>query len=442
MIEQLPQAFLNQMRALLGPNFDNFFLTYQDEPARAARFQYGQPENLEQIPWEENARYIPFDSSLGQSIEHEAGAFYIQEPSAMLPARLLSPKASEKVLDLCAAPGGKATQLAQIMQNTGVLVCNEPIASRAKILSSNIERMGIACAIVAQSFPETLAQRLPNFFDKILVDAPCSGEGMFRKNPEVIVEWSQNSPETCARRQSDILDCAAQMLRPGGKIVYSTCTFNEIENEGVIKDFLSSHPEFATVDTVINGLKTSKGCIRLYPHTVKGEGHFACLLEKSKLISSNNLQLVSTTKKTSKYAPPHEKTNEVLSEVKCLVRLEKIGGQVQLFQNSYVLSPIELEMFEGIKLLRLGLHLGKFKGKTFIPDHALARALPAKHIIPLSKEDAYRYLYGEELGIISCNISKVQFVVVSYQGLPLGWAKIVGDRLKNHYPKGLRKALR
>ncbi len=440
---KLPHIFLEQAQARLGPDFDTFLSSFQEQPTRAARFRYKVPSDLEPVPWEPSACYISFDSGLGQSIEHEAGGFYIQEPSAMMPARLLSPKPGDKVLDLCAAPGGKATQLAQMMNNTGVLICNEPIPSRARTLSSNIERMGVSHAIVTQSYPDTLAKNFPEFFDKILVDAPCSGEGMFRKNPEAVKQWSPDSPNMCAKRQGEILASTAKMLRPGGRLVYSTCTFNQTENEDVIDDFVLRHPAFSTINISLGPLSTRNGCIRMYPHKVKGEGHFACLLEKSQRsnFSSDIKELVS--KKQSKNARPQNRTKEIPKEIEHLLKENYVDGEIQLFQENYVVSPLELDLFDGIKILRFGLHLGKYKGNTFIPDHALSKALTTTTMpsIPLIKEEAVRYLCGEELSSPSKNTTNTQFFIVSYQGLPLGWAKAVHGRLKNHYPKGLRKTL-
>ena len=293
-----PQGWIEQLTPLLGPSLPDFLHSYEEPPARGLRVRPGiQPpaEAGEPIPWAENAYDLPLDSTAGAHPLHEAGAYYLQEPSAMAAAAALHPRPGERVLDLCAAPGGKSTQLAAYLRGEGLLVCNEPVPSRAQILSRNIERMGVPNAVVVSMLPEQLSGRWPGFFDKILVDAPCSGEGMFRRHPETRQEWTPASPMGCAQRQSHILRHAALMLRPGGMLAYSTCTFNPIENEGVIEGFLREHPEFSTVSFSLPGLPECGGTLRLWPHQIRGEGHFVALLRKEADGSVLSVPVYTTT---------------------------------------------------------------------------------------------------------------------------------------------------
>ena len=259
----LPSDFIRKMQLLLNSEWEDFKTCYENNKYQALRFNPLKkgispdiyPELLSKlsipdrtpVPWADHAYYYPDTAHPGKHPWHEAGLYYIQEPSAMSAAALLAPEPGDRVLDLCAAPGGKSTQLAAYLNQTGLLVANEIHSARCKILSQNMERLGISNAIVTNEDSFTLAARFPEYFDKIMVDAPCSGEGMFRKNPEAASEWSLANVKNCAARQSEILDNAAEMLVPGGKIVYSTCTFSPEENEQVIASFLEQHPEFELI---------------------------------------------------------------------------------------------------------------------------------------------------------------------------------------------------
>ena len=283
----LPEAFLERMKRQLGSEYGAFLQSLERPRAVALRFNPLKGERAalplvgENVPWEPEGFYYDPESRPGLHVYHEAGVYYLQEASAMSPVALLDTQPGEKVCDLCAAPGGKTTQIAGRMLGEGFLLCNEINPKRAKILSRNIERMAVANALVTNEHPANLAQRFPGFFDRVLVDAPCSGEGMFRKEEAAVTDWSQETVEMCARRQAEILHSAAQLVRPGGRLVYSTCTFAPEEDEEAVANFLSDHPEF-TPETVEAPwfVPGENGSYRMWPHKLLGEGHFAAVLRK------------------------------------------------------------------------------------------------------------------------------------------------------------------
>lgn len=483
----LPEKFIERMKSDLGEECDSFLESLDGDRYQALRINSikGQNfQNLEEdgekegkskegrekcscffhlspVPWAENGFYYEAEDAPGKHPYHEAGVYYIQEPSAMAPAGLLEVQPGEHVLDLCAAPGGKSTQLGAAMKGQGLLVCNEINPSRAKILSENVERMGIVNALVTNETADRLAEVFPDYFDKILVDAPCSGEGMFRKNEEAGKEWSPENVAMCAERQDEILDCAAAMLRQGGRMVYSTCTFAIEEDEGSIARFLMRHPEFHVIrvenqipeGTIlvpgqtehIEELQTQlQNTIRLWPHRLKGEGHYAAVLKKDgdttpgyHALSLNGLE---------KGISPKEYT-DYLSFEKENLRIH-LTGKFYKFGDQLYLMPEEMPSLKGLKVLRPGLHLGTLKKNRFEPSHALALALNAEqvaHSLNLSAEsDEIRdYLKGQTL-----NTSVIEglqkggekgWYLVCVDGFSTGWGKFAGGILKNHYPKGLRK---
>jgi len=429
----LPSAFLSNMQKLLGNDFEAFLASYQQPSLRGLRFRDDRSPLLSvelegPILYAKNAYYLSRNSSAGATPLHEAGAFYIQEPSAMTAAAVLEPQHGDRVLDLCAAPGGKSTQLA-MSANLALLVANEPIGNRAQILSRNIERMGITNAIVTSAYPDQLARKWPGFFDKILVDAPCSGEGMFRKHPETRAGWTESSPQHCAERQLDILSSAAVMLREGGRLVYSTCTFNDTENEGVVSAFLAAHPEFHTCSFSLPGLPDApQGYLHLYPHEARGEGHFVALFEKegNAPASIHSPSIPNIDKKAAQQIASF---------------FDSIGSSRQLLPNALwggkpVILPDVYPDLKGIRVLRAGLQLGEFKGKAFIPDHAAALSISFDKTIELDDLQILTYLHGD---VIPCSESLKGFVVLSYKGYQIGFGKASDGMIKNHYPKGLRK---
>lgn len=487
---QLPQDFMTRMQDMLGEAYPAFLRSYDEEKYQALRVNAlkGTADDFLQrapffncldavaVPWEKHGYYYDSGEAPGRHPLHEAGVYYIQEPSAMAPAAYLEAKPGERVLDLCAAPGGKTTQTASYMQNEGILVCNEIHPARAKILSENVERMGIRNALVTNETPQRLAEIFGEYFDRILVDAPCSGEGMFRKNEEACGEWSPANVQICADRQDEILDCADLMLRPGGRLVYSTCTFAPAENEGSIARFLERHSEyrieavqkydgmsegvpewaFYGVDCDSGAAEAERrncrdgGCagdniealkhtIRLFPHLVKGEGHYLAVLQKQGEVPDgyqgflqNGLQKGINAKEVKEFLQFQQETlnmNLVENAEDCLL---KFGDQ--LYQ-----MPKNMPAVKGLKVLRAGLHLGTLKKNRFEPSHALALAL--------NKEDVKRSMeLGDDgnarayLGGMTLNYSGEKgWYLMTYQGYSIGWGKLAGQVMKNHYPKGLRK---
>ena len=425
-----PEGWIEQLCPLLGDQLPDFLHALNEPPLRGVRMRGGAApllETGEKVPWARDAFYLPLDSDAGARPLHEAGAYYLQEPSAMTAAAALRPLPGERVLDLCAAPGGKSTQLAAMMSGEGLLVCNEPVPGRAQVLSRNLERMGVKNAVAVCSLPEELSPRWPEFFDKILVDAPCSGEGMFRRHPETRGEWTISAPAGCAGRQAHILRHAAMMLRPGGRLAYSTCTFNATENEGVVEAFLKEHPDFHLVPFSLPGLPACGGMLRVWPHLVKGEGHFAALLEKDG----------DAIKKQADFSLPTPGKQEITLTQAFLQEhiAEKIAPNA-VFAGKVCAVPEELPSLKGVRVLRLGLQLGEVKGKIFLPGHALALACSSLRTIPVTEDQARLYQAGQALPV---DDNLRGFYTPALNGLNLGWGKASDGQLKNHYPKGLRK---
>ena len=430
----LKSEFVSMIAGQLGQELPAFLKAMEAPPVRGLRVSrrfpaLRLPDLLGPVPWAASGYYLASDSRLGQTPAHEAGAFYIQEPSAMAAAEALSPGPSDLVLDLCAAPGGKSTQLAEKLSG-GTLVANEIHPARARILSSNIERMGCAGTIVTCASPEKLSALWPDLFDAVLVDAPCSGEGMFRKNPEAADEWQPASPAGCAERQRAILECAARMLRPGGRLAYSTCTFNRLENDDQIESFLSRHPEFEAVPFALPGLPAAPdGVLHLWPHRVRGEGHFVALLRKKESPYRRPVSAPLPSPGREALAAVREALSAVAQDAEAVM-------PDSLFGDLLVRMPSFVPPLRGVQVLRAGLAVGRLRGKAFVPDHALSRVCRPRTVFPVREREALSYLRGETL---PASDDARGFGVVSLDGLPLGWGKASDGQIKNHYPKGLRK---
>ena len=450
---RLKEAYERQMKSLLG---EAGFFAYlraleappvrglrlnpafaQDGPGAAAPF-CGAP-----VPWAEHAYFVREGTRPGLSPLHEGGLFYLQEPSAMTPAAALGARPGERVLDLCAAPGGKSTEIASAMRGEGLLVCNEPVGARAQVLSRNLERMGVTNAVVTSALPEALAPRFPGYFDRVLVDAPCSGEGLFRRQPEAMEEWDGGAPARCAARQLRILDEAARMLRPGGRLVYSTCTFNRTENEEVVSAFLASHPDFSAEPFALPGLPPApEGRLRLCPHEIPGEGQFLACLRRA--------EAEETPEKTPEKAPARRAARSARPAGKKAAPppLPEVfsgappAGIVPRGETLTLPPPLwEDARADGIAVLRCGLTVFRVRGNRAEPDHALALAMrpeEAARTAELTEEEAFRYQAGEALPRPGLPAG---YTLLCFRGKPLGWGKQADGILKNHYPKGLRRPL-
>ncbi len=457
----LPIDFKEKMLSLLGDEANDFFDSYTEKRASGLRINTNKLDanNWEQIsPFSiENIPFVPTgyyfnekEDQPGKHPYHSAGLFYIQEPSAMFVGEQLDVKAGDHVLDLCAAPGGKSTHIATRIGENGFLMSNEIHPKRAKALSENIERFGLANTVVTNETPERLSKLYPNYFDKILVDAPCSGEGMFRKDPEAMKYWSQQHVEQCANKQREILSYAYKMLKPGGTLVYSTCTFSPEENEQTIEAFVQEFPDMdiipihhshgiqpGKIEWTKNQLKDIVHTARLWPHRLRGEGHFVAKLRKQSRLEEANesIQLQAATKlsKVQERDWNDFKQNN-------LIHFNTDGKAFFVFKDQLFLLPRQCPQLKGVHLVRAGLHLGVFKKNRFEPNHALALALSikqGKHVHDLSSknEEWLRYLRGETLKTTGNHRG---WVLITIDQFPLGWSKEANGILKNFYPKGLR----
>ena len=344
----------------------------------------------------------------------------------MAPVALLDPQPGERVCDLCAAPGGKSTQIAGRLGGEGFLLCNEYSPKRAKILSRNIERLGIANALVTNETPQNLAKHLKGYFHRVLIDAPCSGEGMFRKEEAAVTDWSQDTVEMCARRQAEILDAGSQLVCPGGRLVYSTCTFAPEENEQAIAAFLQRHPDFYP-ETVTAPWFTpgENGSFRLWPHKLLGEGHFAAVLRRQ------------GDEEVPEAPVAGEKLPKLWTDFAKELDITLPQGKAVFFGPSLYWAPEEMPDLRGMKVLRPGLELGTVKKDRFEPAHALALWLSDcknTYDLPSDGSEIGKYMHGET---IPCD--RKGWCLVQVDGYSIGWGK--GDKtvLKNHYPKGLRR---
>ena len=428
----LPEAFLDRMKHQLDDEYEDFLRSLERPRAVALRFNplKGTAPELpfvqQPVPWEPEGFYYDPASRPGLHVYHEAGVYYLQEASAMAPVALLDPQPGERVCDLCSAPGGKTTQIAGRMLGKGFLLCNEWSPKRAKILSQNIERMGVANALVTNEDTSVLAKRFAGSFDKVLIDAPCSGEGMFRKEEAAVTDWSIETVQMCARRQAEILHNGAQLVRPGGRLVYSTCTFAPEEDELAVAAFLENHPEFEP--EIIKApwfVPGENGSHRLWPHKLLGEGHFAAVLRKK-------------GDKEAEFTPVSggKLPKEWVQFAKDL-QIELPAGQAVMFGDTLYWAPEGMPDIARLRVLRAGLELGTVKKGRFEPSHALALWLKSctnvQNYEPDSAEMA-KYIHGD---VVPSSIRG--WCLVTAGGYSIGWGKGDGNVLKNHYPKGLRR---
>lgn len=451
---ELPKDFLEKMKGLLKEEYPEFIKSYDGDKKQGLRvnplktsvedFARISPFHLEKIPWAKEGFFYHEKDRPGKHPYHEAGLYYIQEPSAMAAGEIVDPRPGEKVLDLCAAPGGKTTHLASKMNQKGFLLSNEIHPARAKILSQNVERMGIKNAVVTNETPMRLAERFPGFFDRIMVDAPCSGEGMFRKDPLACSEWSLENVASCAIRQFNILKHAGNMLKPGGRLVYSSCTFAPEENEGVISQFLTADSRFeieevqffegfgqGRKDWISSGAENIEKTIRLWPHKLQGEGHYIAVLRKCNGEEAPKLKMAEAIKDQRTLKDYFQFAGENLDNIPM--------GKFVVFGDQLYMIPEEMISLKGIKVLRPGWHLGTMKKNRFEPSHALALSLKGEQVkqrwtFDQDSPETLAYLKGESVMADGCK----GWGLVEVNGYSVGWGKYSDQVIKNHYPKGLR----
>lgn len=459
----LPELFQENMKMLLGDEYDSYLESFSQKRVYGLRvntlklspkeFERICPFEIQRIPWIENGYY--YNGDVEKPAKHPyyfAGLYYLQEPSAMTPANLLPVEPGDRVLDVCAAPGGKSTELAAKLKGTGLLVSNDISNSRAKALLKNMELFGVTNSLIMSEDPQKLVNRFYEYFDKILIDAPCSGEGMFRKEPAVIKSWLEHGNGFYANLQRQITEAALKMLKPGGMLLYSTCTFSPQENEAAVMHMMEICPELKLVPVkryegfaegmpqTVRGPKELKECVRIWPQRMKGEGHFLALLKKGDADPS-----VSRGKETGgqKRNPQVEKQTELLEFLEDLnlpvdrSRIEMRGEKVMLRPDCGVDS-------QGLRIMRSGLLLGECKKARFEPSQAFAMALKKdqyKKVIdfPVSDERVIRYLKGETIQAEDMVSKKEKgWFLICVDGYPLGFAKGNGTMLKNKYLAGWR----
>lgn len=453
---QLPETYISSMKDLLGEEFEEYKRSLDEPRAYGLRVNTGKisteeflrktPFSLKPIPWVDNGFYYDPEEPVTRHPHYYAGLYYIQEPSAMVPASRLPIYPGDRVLDLCAAPGGKSTELAARLQGSGLLVANDISRSRAQGLLKNLERFGAGNILVTSERPEDLLNYFPEYFDKILVDAPCSGEGMFRKDPSMIKSWLEKGPESYLPIQREILDCAVRMLKPGGMLLYSTCTFDRREDEEQIAALLKGG------ELKLKSLDPGEmfregflpGTLRIYPQDVRGEGHFVALLQKkggeeaaAKFAGADK----EAARSASLPAGFESFAKEHLRDFPSGIR--GMGANLDLRQGKLYLLPKGLPKLRGLKFLRTGLYLGEEKKNRFEPSQALAMYLKEGEfspVLPLSSEDerVIRYLKGETIALSGEEERLAGFVLVLADGYPLGFGKAAKGTLKNKYNAGWR----
>lgn len=462
----LPEEYQKKIKKLLGIEYEIYRDSFSQRYGQTLRVNRLKTEPAdfirrfilkEAVPWCENGFYCDRPERISQHPFYYGGVYYLQEPSAMAPAEFLPVEPGEKVLDLCAAPGGKSTALAGKLGGEGFLLSNDISASRCKGLLKNMEMAGVTNSVITCELPEKLAARFPAYFDKVLVDAPCSGEGMFRREPSMTREWSVQEVERYSRLQREILEQAAKMVRPGGSLLYSTCTFSPEEDEQTVEYFLEKEPDFFLEELPLakgvergrpewgtGGSEHLSYCRRFWPHRVKGEGHFAALFSRKQTANPAREAGAGTTNQMPAF---HGKIPKEMEEFfRDLFAKEEGPETKRLFflKERAFLLPENCPDFTGLRVLRSGLYLGDCLKKRFEPSQALAMAKSSqacKNVLSLSLEDVRieKYLRGETLAIQEGEISKAGWTLVCAEEFPLGWGKYSQGRLKNKYHTGWRK---
>ena len=468
----LPQSFLDSMKEILGEDYEAFLAGFDGQRQYGLRvntlkmnleeFERIAPFHLKKVPWISNGYFYEAEDVPAKHPFYSAGLYYLQEPSAMTPASRLKVQPGERVLDLCAAPGGKATELGAALQGEGLLVANDINTARARALLRNLELFGISNSFVTNEPPHVLAERFPEFFHKIMVDAPCSGEGMFRKNPAVVDSWQEKGPEYFSKLQREIIVQAADMLLPGGMMFYSTCTFSPLENEKTITHLLKERPDMEVIpmedyEGFAEGLTSYRGevfdescklCRRIWPHKMSGEGHFMALLHKKNGIQQQVQQTVSQSSIWWKKCKGLNKEQKAAAEdFFSHVNIAYDEKRIDVRGDNLYYLPAPQYDGRGLHFLRNGLFMGEFKKKRFEPSQPFALALHAQDFdqvldFPADDERLSRYLRGETLDVsdlIAGEKKRKGWQLVMVAGHPLGFGKLVNNNLKNKYPAGWRK---
>ena len=457
----IPHEFIQRMTTLLGDEAQRLFAVLEQEPWAGLRVNTTkiQPHELQQlldwqidpVAWCPNGFVVANEVQAGKHAYHAAGLYYLQEPSAMAVSEVVQPQAGELVLDLAAAPGGKSTHLIALAHNDCTLVANDIEYGRTKALASNLERWGAKRAIITNDEPQRLAQRWGAIFDRVLLDAPCSGEGMFRKSEAALQMWSPDIVHGCAMRQRHAIMAAAQLVKVGGYLVYSTCTFAPEENEQVIADFVRQHPEFELRPIMLNGVDHGRAdwtspvmpelahTARLWTHNVRGEGHFVALMQRTSGMNAPRKAF---------HLPPASKATQKLWRDFVAVSLPHDPAANALIiehnGNLYAVPP-DAPACDHVRLIRAGLWLGSVERHRFEPSHGLALACIAtdvrrmNHVSFSANDDQLdRYLQGHPLPSNGAN----GWLLVCVDGYPIGWGRRAQNIIKNAYPKGLRRPLR
>lgn len=468
----LPQSFLDSMKEILGEDYEAFLAGFDGQRQYGLRvntlkmnleeFERIAPFHLKKVPWISNGYFYEAEDVPAKHPFYSAGLYYLQEPSAMTPASRLKVQPGERVLDLCAAPGGKATELGAALQGEGLLVANDINTARARALLRNLELFGISNSFVTNEPPHVLAERFPEFFHKIMVDAPCSGEGMFRKNPAVVDSWQEKGPEYFSKLQREIIVQAADMLLPGGMMFYSTCTFSPLENEKTITHLLKERPDMEVIpmedyEGFAEGLTSYRGevfdescklCRRIWPHKMSGEGHFMALLHKKNGVQQQVQQTVSQSSIWWEKCKGLNKEQKAAAEdFFSHVNIAYDEKRIDVRGDNLYYLPAPKYDGRGLHFLRNGLFMGEFKKKRFEPSQPFALALHAQDFdqvldFPADDERLSRYLRGETLDVsdlIAGEKKRKGWQLVMVAGHPLGFGKLLNNNLKNKYPAGWRK---
>ncbi len=457
---EIPKAYLERMRRWLGDEFEALLASYQQEPLAGLRvnslkisaeeFQRISPFQLQPLEWCPDGFIVSGGARPGKHPYHATGLYYLQEPSAMAVVELLDPQPGERILDLAAAPGGKTTHIAARLQQQGLLIANEIHPRRVSELAQNLERWGAHNVVILNETPQRLADYFGAYFDRVLFDAPCSGEGMFRRSQIARQEWSEEVVHSCAIRQKGLLPQAARLVRPGGRLVYSTCTFSVEENESVIGNFLKEHPEFELVEWK-KSLPFSaawwnepenpfigKGVYRILPHRHLGEGHFIAVLRRRSGGEWLNINPYRPKTLSRHYLQNFKEFMERVSDFQFeSLRLSLEGEAV------YFIPPSACQT-NGLHVYRPGWLLGTIPKERFEPAHSLALGLPAPTIhkaisLPSDHPHLLAYLHGESLRPDPLPSEHSEgWLVVCVEDYPIGWGKLVKGVVKNAYPRGLR----